>query len=134
MKLILLDQTTFPQKQPSRFDSTPRISFSKYGKVIFNPAAIQLMGLSAGSKISIAQDEDNPADWYCFIDEENGFVIKEKTTKSNNVVFFSHRRLIDTFLDSLSLNTSITHSFIIAGKPTTLGKTKYYCILTGSTN
>ena len=74
MKLILFSEKTMPVMKGRT--GLPRISFEKNGLISLNKHAVELMGLMIADKLSIAQDEDNPGDWYIFKDSEEGFTLR----------------------------------------------------------
>lgn len=105
------------------------ISFSKAGTITFNQPACERIGLSAGTKISIAQDEEEAANWYVFIDEANGFELRCKNPQKDKACTFNHKALCTTIIEACGLSTDETHRFLIGGEPTPLGKTQYWGIL-----
>ncbi len=109
--------------------TTATISFSKAGTITFNPLSCERIGLVAGSKISIAQDEDAPENWYVFVDEENGFELRCKDPQKDKACTFNHKALCTTIIEACGLPTDETHRFLIGGEPTPLGKTNYWGIL-----
>ena len=88
-----------------------------------------MIGLKAGDKITLAQDPDEPINWYLFKDPQHGFELrgayKEQGTQ------FNHIELGKAFLEAIGKEIGKTHNFKIAGQPTILkgDKTQYWGIL-----
>ena len=53
------------------------ITLSANSASTISAAAVASIGLKAGDKISIAQDEDDERKWYIFKDPKNGFELRE---------------------------------------------------------
>lgn len=127
MKLTQFNSETLPLYGRTRL---PRVSFIRSGNISLNGAAIELMQLKPECKLAIAQDQDNPGDWYIFEDDK-GFKVRSKDIKKTGQMIFSHKELVTTFVTCFGLNMNKTYSFLLAGEPTMVGKRKYYGILTG---
>lgn len=107
----------------------PRISFGKSGVIAFNKPASVLIGLKAGDKITLAQDPDEPINWYFFKDPEHGFEIRAGYKDQGTL--FNHIELSKAFLEAIDKETGKTHNFKIAGQATVLkgDKVQYWGIL-----
>jgi hypothetical protein len=125
MKLIVLDSNSVPQKQGGS-GLVPRITFTKLGSLSINNCAAKLIGLKAGHKVCLAQDEENPNEWYLF-ESNNGFALRQKNKAGSLTI--QHTTLINEFLGSFGFSLSETRTFLLAGQPTIIEKTKYWGIL-----
>lgn len=126
MKLITFDSETL---QPQRLNkSVPKVSFGKTGIISFNKAASEKMGLTDGCKVSFAQDESQPENWYFFLDTK-GYPVRRNTTSKSTNYIFNHQKLAHTFKDAIGVSTGNTYSFIIGGQPTVLKGVKYWGLL-----
>lgn len=88
---------------------------------------MQVMNLKKGDKISLAQDPDNPSNWYIFKDKDHGFEIRSGYLGKGGLV--NHRDLCDLFLDCFELSKEKSNAFKIGGQPTLWDKTQYWGIL-----
>jgi hypothetical protein len=129
MKLKYFTEQTSPRASRGG-GSTPKVTFGAKGAITFNPAAAQLMGLKKGSKLSLAQDESDPENWYFFLDKEHGFEVRDVKGKT---WLFQHTTLVRELKLSKELDLNGTIKGLIAGQPTILkgdkAETKYWGIL-----
>lgn len=101
------------------------ISLSKSGVISISSQAIEKIGLTAGDKILMVQDEEKPTDWYIQkTEEEHGFVLR----KSTKHLAFNAKSIVIDLLKSLGKELQST-SFILATEPT---EEVYYAIITKS--
>jgi hypothetical protein len=128
MKLNYFSEQTLP-KQMGGGSKLPRVAFSKSGTITFNPAAGQLMGLKGGDKVTLAQDEEDPRNWYFFKDPQHGFELRPGYKDKGSM--FNHKVMVQALLQAFGKPEDITHNFKIAGQPTVMknDKTKYWGIL-----
>ena len=128
MKLKTFNSETLP-KQNGGGSKMPRISFNKAGAISFNQAACKLMGATEKDKLTLAQDTEDTDNWYVFIDNENGFPVRLGYDKKGCLM--NHKKLVDAVVAGFELKEGITHSFKIAGQPTTVkgDKTKYWGLI-----
>ncbi|MBX3253958.1 MAG: hypothetical protein KF862_07430 [Chitinophagaceae bacterium] len=126
MKLIYFTEKTIP-KSTTR-SGTAKVTFNKTGVISINQKACDKMLLSPGDKISIAQDEKVPENWYIFKDT-NGFEVRGGYDKKG--CLFNHSLLTQTVVDALGLPIDKTHGFLVAGKPTTVNgdKTQFWGLI-----
>lgn len=126
MKLNFFSSETFPNYK--RENSSPKVSFGKSGVISFNDAACTLIGIAEKSKITLAQDEEDAANWYFFIDEEHGYPLRIGYDKKG--VIFNHVGMIRAFYGAFGLDIQ-TRQFLIAGQHTIIkgSKTKYWGII-----
>lgn len=133
MKLKYFSQQTLP-KVMGGGNRAARVSFAKSGTITFNEPATQLMGLKVGDKVSLSQDEEDPVNWYFFKDKEHGFEVRSAYDKKG--CMFNHSKMVSAFITAVELEEGITHSLLIAGKPTTIkgdkAQTQYWGILVKS--
>lgn len=91
------------------------------------------MELKVGNKVTIALDEEVNDNWYVFIDQKNGFALREgyNGQSAKGCLIMNHKKLQAHVAKALKLNEDETHNFLIAGKPTTINgdKTKYWGLL-----
>ncbi len=127
MKLVEFNSETLPKKVGGG-SKIARVSFAKAGTITFNKAASSLMELSEGDKVTLAKDEEDPDNWY-FFKSETGFPLRSGYDKTGTM--FNHSILVTSFRQAFDLSDDVSHSFIIAGKPTIIkgDKTKYWGIL-----
>lgn len=128
MKLMYFSAQTLP-KQMGRGSKLPRVAFSKSGTITFNPPACELIGLKAGDKITLAQDEEDPRNWYFFKDAQHGFELRAGYKDKGSM--FNHKVMVSAFLQAFEKPEDVTHNFMIAGQPTVMknDKIKYWGIL-----
>lgn len=127
MKLNYFSEQTLPKLNVGGKSGTPKVSFNKSGTISFNGKACELLSLKTGDKVTLAQDEDEPGNWYFFKDE-NGFAVRDGYDKKG--CLFNHSVLVKTFNECFGLPAE-TKGYIIAGKPTKINgsKTEYWGIL-----
>lgn len=130
MKLKYFSEQTLPRVMGGGNSRTPKASFAKHGVVTLNKDACQLMEVKAGDKITVAQDEEDPENFYFFKDPEHGFLLR---TDGKTSCLFSHKAMIELIRDAKDLPTDKNIKALIAGKPTTIkgdkAGTKYWGIL-----
>lgn len=117
MKLTYFSQQTMP-KEPSGRLTLPKVSFTKAGVILFNKEATKLLGLKIGDKVTLAQDPDEPINWYFFKDKDHGFELR--SAYKNLGAQFNHIVLMRTFLDAIGKQVGVSHKFKIGGEPTIL--------------
>ena len=129
MKLKFFSEQTKPQDGSRERSSVPKIYITKRGVINFNKSSSQLMEIKPGNKITLAQDEEHPNEWYFFKDDLHGFFLKLGYNKQGCI--FSHSSLVRELLESVGKPLDKNYSFLIAGQPTMMknDKTKYWCIL-----
>lgn len=127
MKLKTFNEETLPKMHGGAKSTTPRVSFNKTGTIGFNGPAMELMELAPGDKISIAQDEEDTANWYLFKDSK-GFALRGKGDDGKGLTF-NHTTLVKKFTEANDCDENITIKCIVAGKPTIVGKVKYWGLL-----
>jgi hypothetical protein len=93
MNLTVFNNETAPQGSFGRRAAVPAITIHAKGLIKLNYPAAQLIGVSEGDRVSIAQDEENPADWYITKDA-NGYELRLGTDKKSYL--FNNSRLTRT--------------------------------------
>jgi hypothetical protein len=128
MKLTYFSEQTYP-KQTGRGGKLPKITFGKTGIITFNREACKLAGLTSKDKVTIAQDEEEPENWYFFKDPQHGFELRP--AYEGKSAQFNHVTLSKAFLEAMGKDLAVTHNLKIAGKPTVMkgSKTEYWGIL-----
>lgn len=129
MKLNYFSSQTLPKGNFGNRNGNPSISMGKNGAIRFNHAASELIGIEHGSKVSIAQDEEAPENWYVFVDKDNGFECRLMSDKKSHG--FNHSALIQMFRDAMGIAEGKGITYRIAGQPTTFKRDKkpYWGIL-----
>lgn len=94
------------------------------------------MELKAGTKVTVAQDEEQSDCWYVFKDDQHGFQLRAgyDATKQPGALMMNHKKLHTLVSAGCALNPDETHNFLIAGQPTMMkgDKTKYWGLLVKS--
>lgn len=127
MKLTVFDSTTLPQGTFGTRSGAPSVTFQNKGAIRLNAAAADLIGVKAGDKIAIAQDEENPADWYVFAHPE-GYELRLFSDKKS--LGFNNTPLKNTFYECFSIDAETKGvRLLLAGQPTKVGKDTYWGLL-----
>lgn len=110
VEMEVFDPTTLVVVQRGR----PKININKSGSIRFNLVMIRELGLKPGNQVSFSKD--NNGNWYLFL-SKTGFTLRE----SKDALTFNST--------ALAVQIGSFGSFLIAGLPTVVGKTKYWGIL-----
>jgi hypothetical protein len=129
MKLNYFSSQTVPKGYFGNSSKTARVAFNKAGTITFNPLAQKALGLKQGTKLTLAQDEDNPRDWYFFKDDENGFELS--MSSDQKYLKFGHSKLISALFEAFGFEKG-TRAFDFDKVPTVMkgSKTEYWKIIT----
>lgn len=129
MKLKYFSEQTLPRAMGGGKSTLPKINFHHKGMITINLIAAGLLEVRAGDKITIAQDEQEPENFYLFKDEQHGFEMKSQ--KNGQYLGLFHRGLVDLIREAKELPEGQSIKALIAGQSTTLkgDKTKYWGIL-----
>ncbi len=129
MKLIKFDTTNCisPRK------GTSTVSFSKNGVIALNKQFSVQCGFTAGDKIAIFQDEENPYDWYIAKDDD-GFELRWGNAAVMDNLKANNACLCKQFKEALNFPNDVAVSCLMAGEATKVGKIVYWGILTNSAN
>jgi hypothetical protein len=101
----------------------PKVTLSKNGTILFNSPASKLLNLVNGTRISFALANEEPYDWFVFLDPENGFELHLGSDK--RTMLFTHCRLVQEFLKSYQgLKNNNTYKFLIDEDPVITTETK----------
>ncbi len=76
-----------------------RINF-KNGALLFNSAAITLLGLRENMLIEFLQSSEDQTEWYVALNRPEGFVLRKRTSGG---LIFSSKSLCYSLISSLSL-------------------------------
>lgn len=130
MKLIKFNAETLPKTFKHGKNVLPAISVCKNGIFSLNKAGVELLKGSNDTKYAIAQDPEEPRNWYLFKDEK-GFSISARVFELNGTADFSHKSLQISFCEAMSFDVEKTHRFLLAGKSTVVkgDSTEYFGIL-----
>ncbi|HEY4288232.1 MAG TPA: hypothetical protein VGN00_14105 [Puia sp.] len=130
MKLKYFSEQTMPRNMGGGKSCIPRVNFGNKGAVAFNKEAGKLLGFKVGDKISLGQDEEDPENWYFFLDKDNGFAVRQY---KDGAWLFNHAALVSAFVESKGFDAGKTIKALIAGQPTIMkgdkAQTKYWGIL-----
>ena len=106
----------------------PRIRINTKGIFSLNDYAARELGLSAGDRISLVQDEDSKADWF-IVKDPAGFPLSQvKDSHSLSIQNAFTSRLL---LSSCNLTES-SYSFRVGVIPIEAAEEKLYAIITNS--
>jgi len=126
MKLIEFNESSLPKMGGGR--NTPAsVCFGKAGVINFNQKACDLIGIKETSKLSLAQDEENPSDWYFYEDKVNGFPVRPGYGKKGAMI--NHKKLVVAIASAFGLEEGESHNFKVAPEPTIINKMKYWGII-----
>lgn len=114
------------------------VRMDRHGGVFLSRALVLEMEVGNGSLVNLANDEDNPKDWYlCRTGDKNGFVLKEdrrkrkgNDCKNGNLLYgarFSCRFLCNKILDVAKMERAAV--FMVSKTPVEANGTKYYKII-----
>jgi hypothetical protein len=107
------------------------IRFSRRGIISFSAKACEELSLKKGDKISVHQDEDNPADWYISINSENGWPLRENRKGSSGLKFNS-AVMSATILDAFEDLTERGYTMRLSSEPIEIDGQVLYPIITSS--
>lgn len=129
MKLNYFSSQTVPKENARGRNGLPSMTIVKNGSFFFNNEAVNQIGIKNDSKITIAQDEEHPENWYVFLDESNGFGLRVDEKKKTAA--FGHASLADLIFEAFGLVRDHTLKFRVCGEATMIGKspTKYWGII-----
>lgn len=104
MRLELINKNTFPVLIGK---ANMTLTITTYGVLKFSLSLFNLImsGKKQREHISIAEDADNPKDWY---------IVHEENTDGYNISKgreIKHRVLVSQIVESLGLNPALNHSF-----------------------
>ncbi len=126
MKLTTFDSKTLPLASSSRM--LPKFSIQQKNVVGLNGAGAKLLGLKPTDKISVAQDDDKPADWFVYKDNENGFPTRRYDNSKKGTFMFAHADFATMFRECFGLDEEKTYAFEVDEKPVKLGTISYFKI------
>lgn len=104
----------------SKSVGTPSVHVSiKNGTVSFGRYAMEFLKLKPKSQIKLFHEKKDTENWYLEIVEEKGFMLRQES-KSHYNIRFGNKALTDKIGEVFNVKKSIR--FLIAGKPTFIGK------------
>ena len=133
MKLNTFNQLTLPKQIGRSLGTVSKITLGKNGLILINKPGCSSLKLIPGDKIAIAQDEDDPANWYIF-KHTDGYELRGKDFDKIGSLTFNHKTLFISFIDSFELDQNESYTFLISGQPTVIEKHKCWGILVTSNN
>ena len=100
--------------QKTRKDKTCFINFHKKGMISFSSGLFEKLNLSAGDKITLLQDEENPKDFYLSTNTTNGITLRKIASGAlmanlvsfTTVLFEELKNLIPENKESIRLKVS----------------------------
>ena len=111
------------------------LNINRKNKAIsFSQVAIKELGLSTGSRLSVAHDCDSRNDWYIRVDQGNteGMQLRTKRNsgycKEISTLYVCSSVISSRLLDSL--NAKKGASLLIAAKPVVIDGTQWYQLIT----
>lgn len=120
----------FNEKNSHRKGVQPaNLRIHKKGTCTLNVTAVRKLGLKAGDRISIVQDEDSPVDWYLLKNDE-GFALRPAGTNIKALMFNNYLFAHELFR-SCSLSGK-SYGFRLAVVPEKKEGLELYSILTAS--
>lgn len=132
MKLTYYTEQTLPRLSGRQGGAkVARLSLSRFGIISFNKIACELMGLKPGDKISLAQDSEDPQNFYFFKDPQHGFALYGSS--KDGYSRFAHKAFVTLITETLELPPDKNIKALIGGQPTVLKndkvQTRYWGIL-----
>lgn len=115
MNLSYFSTQTLPKGTFGKRTGDPVINLGIKGAIRLNPAACELLGVTEGTKVSVAQDQDNPENWYIFLDPEHGYECR--VFSDGKSYGFNHSALTSTIKECFELPIDKGVSFPIAQIP-----------------
>lgn len=109
---------------------TAFLSISKTNYMRFNQALKNRLGLKHGDVIKMAQDQDNPKDWFLLLNQRSGFELRAKDDEDKGLMLQSSS-LVAIMRESLGMSTKDKSvRFLVAEKPVSDDNPYVYAILT----
>lgn len=110
----IFDTVTLPQGPAAKKKAPAMMTVTHYGKIAFNKAAIEALGLKDCDGVSFGHDG---RDLYIIPGNTAGYPLRETKTNLN----FSHQVLVERILGFVKKNLlkdeRLTYRFLIAGEP-----------------
>lgn len=135
MRLIEFNAKTVPNMK-----GRPKycmITFSTYGKksgygfIGLNARLVEEMGLTAGDRVTIGQDPEDPMNWFIYISED-GFNLISFGDKKHRGLRIYNARFVKMFFEFLGTDDGQAQCFRIGTNFTESEGVKMYPILIGS--
>lgn len=122
-KLINVTFQTLSQR-PEPPAVPAKIFMNRYGQIFINTTAVSLLAAEEGAKVSFTYEEEEPNNWYIYIDTEHGFELK--SVKSRRGPGFQSMALSKKLRAVTGKKDSENYEFMIGGKATDFGDDKKY--------
>jgi len=106
----------------------PAVRITTGGVIVLNKKALDIMELVENNAISIAQDKQQPKDWYIFRDVD-GLPIKKKSGTTESLGIASSF-ICNEIKTSLGVDKKKSLSIQIAPAPTVEGGKAFFALLT----
>jgi len=84
-------------------EKQPMVTVGANNYISINHSAAEKLNLVEGRQIGVAQDKENPKDWFLVLDVEEGFVLKRKES-SNKQFYIQSSSLNREMRESLGLD------------------------------
>ena len=124
MNLTVFSTDTFPLEEGGGIRTDAWILFGKSGKITLSAEAATLMGISAGDKLSLAQNDDQPEVWYAFKDLD-GFELQEM---KSGKLFITHPELASSVTGCLGLADDQNHRAFLTEEPVKFRRKTYWLL------
>jgi len=113
-----------------RGNTRASVRFFKAGMITFTASALKRLGLAHGHYVEIAQDEDNPEDWFIMHSTElSGFMLRDGG-KSGNAIF-NNAHIGRLFVNQFGPDKNSVACLLATG-PVTIEGEEYWPIITSS--
>lgn len=111
MKLKLFNTETICSY--SKREEIRRIRFNSRGLIYISGGVAELINLKKGDRLSLAQDEERPNDWYLF-KSHNGFLVgRVKNAKSFSI---HSRGTVEAFNNNFKMNGHKSYSIPVGNE------------------
>ena len=127
-----------PANVPTVRNGKPTIRFAKQGQITFSGTAVTELGMKDWKGVIIAQDSENPEDFYVMRDDEEGFELRSMGSDSKGVGFNNaslSKKVIESFDfevegEKVDLETIKSVGFPIAKEAVKSGKDQMWPLIT----
>lgn len=93
---------------------------AKRGIFSINKKAVNMLGIIAGDRLSLQQDQEDPENWYIEIGKKTGFILRANGGL-DSVLVFTSIAIARQIFSSVGFNGSYGR-VLLAGQPTLIGK------------
>lgn len=100
----------------------------KAGLISLSKAATETIGLKAGDKVFVINDEERPKDWYvCKTDDENGFTVRTK--EDTGSADFNCTSVVKHIFETLGIHDAAV-GYLVAPESEEVDGMELYAIIT----